>query len=78
MKVGSLSWCDSRNHRQENLATQGYHVSKVSRMLGENKQTVLVLIKIDREFKYVYNISHCCELSIEVEPLKDKTSIIQC
>lgn len=62
-----------------NLHQQGYPISKISRMLGKNKQPApMVLIEIDREYKSIYNLTHCCGLTITAEPLKAKTGLIQC
>lgn len=64
---------------QADLISKGYLVTKVSRMMGRNsKPAPLILIEIDREYKSIYNLSNCCGLSISVERLKAKSTVIQC
>lgn len=53
---------------------QGYPAHKISRLTGRNKQPdPLVSIEIEREYKSIYNLKHCCGLSITVEPLHVRT-----
>lgn len=48
-------------------------------MMGrKNTPTPLVLVEIERHYKSIYNLNNCCGLSISVESLKSKTTIIQC
>lgn len=64
---------------QSDLITKGYPITKISRMMGRNNQPApLVLIEIERDYKSIYNLSNCCGLSITAEPLKTKTTVIQC
>lgn len=47
-------------------------------MNGKNGLVPLVLIEIDREYKSIYNITNCCGLLIEVEPLNKKDTVTIC
>lgn len=74
---------DERNHARNKRGgserrskEQGYPIEKITRMMGRNGLTPLLLIEVGKEYKSIYDLKYCCRLSIEVRLYKQKTEII--
>lgn len=63
---------------QDDLDRQGFPALKVSRMQCLTGPAPLMLVEIAREYKAIYDLTTCCNLSITVEPVHVRTDIVQC
>lgn len=62
------------------LTDQGYPPSKVIRMNGKGGYPApMALIHIDKKYDSIYKtLKHCCNVSVQLEPLKQRPGVIQC
>lgn len=64
---------------QEELLELGYPIHKIVRMKNKQQMPIpLVIVEIKKEYKSIFDLKHCCNLKIQVEPLRKRTGIIQC
>lgn len=60
------------------LDSQNYHAIKVTRMNNRRGKANMMLVEIAKDYKSIYDIKTCCYLTVEIEPLRKRTTIVQC
>lgn len=61
------------------LIAQKYETTRITRINGrDGRPAPLVQIELDRKFKSIFNLEHCCGLNIKIEAKKIQRGPVQC